>query len=557
MLILYRRKKLSSRALAFEQFHCFGWLILPMLFCFLLSVPLGCTAADQVAFSYVPSIEGKTYSQLTRGSQKLLNDIELYIVEGNITSAPRIITAKGTYDVSLKSGDVGVLDVSLKSTYSPSAYFISINGTPTHAAQYVNGKPLQFYFSNEIFLTGLAQEIRLDLLKKTRAGWSIMQTVNFKLITKAIVPNPVPTPTPEPVLSGYVPPNTKEWSRYPHNLIINPSQIKIEPTSEAGFNTADPCVMFDKKSNLWHLYFSSMIMSKDVQVIKHAQSVDGATWTVKDGIALDLGPSGNWDSEVVETCSAVSVETAPGVFKYYLFYSGSNTDLGDDKDYYQMGVAVSDNPDAFTRISAVQSPRGAAGLLFNEKDAFVKNPAVVKGIVTDPDVLYQDGLFKIWYFCAGMNSAGNYVDGGICYATSTDGLSWAHMGSLPSLLNEQSVGGVAQQPTVIYNENLKLYEMWFVIDDPAYLSYGISGLAVGGYYHATSPDGIAWTYDSKTKLDFTWDKNLISENKGMANGPEVFFKNGYYYLFYGTFTTQNVSADYYPYVWGLNVATKK
>lgn len=119
---------------------------------------------------------------------------------------------------------------------------------------------------------------------------------------------------------------------------------------------------------------------------------------VKDQIALNVGATGAWDSKSVETCSAHSVETSPGVFKYYLYYSASATTAGNDTDVYKIGLATSDNPDSFTRLPAAQSPRNTTGLIFEAKDAFSANSAVTKGIVTDTDVIYQNGLFKMWYY---------------------------------------------------------------------------------------------------------------------------------------------------------------
>ncbi len=329
----------------------------------------------------------------------------------------------------------------------------------------------------------------------------------------------------------------------------------MAPTNELGFNASDPCVIFDQGTQKWHAYFSSEIQSLGIQVIKHAESSDHISWTVHPENALSVGAPGTWDSMSVETCSIASVQVSPGHFKYFLYYSGTNTLNGHDTDVYKIGLAISDNPNTFTRITAAQSPKSTTGLLFDETDAFSSNPSIVKGIVTDPEVLYSNAQFQMWFYCAGAISSGNYVDGGICFATSSDGISWTHHGSLPSLLNEKSTGVIPQQPTVIFNSNF--YEMWLDIDDPAYSSYGVSGLAVGGFYHATSPDGINWTYTSKTEFDFTWDKSLASEDNGLANGPKVVFYNNTYYLFYGSFTTQNIPASgYQAFTWGLNLATK-
>lgn len=44
--------------------------------------------------------------------------------------------------------------------------------------------------------------------------------------------------------------------------------------------------------------------------------------------------------------------------------------------------------------------------------------------------------------------------------------------------------------------------MWRIINDPAF-----EGLTVGGYYYATSVDGLKWTYPNGGNLDFKWNPN--------------------------------------------------
>jgi len=368
--------------------------------------------------------------------------------------------------------------------------------------------------------------------------------------------NPLPPPA-NGQNNLFTPPNTTNWTRYDKNLIINPAQFHMQPTNELGFDAADPCAIFDAKSSKWHMYFSSKIESLNVQVIKHAVSDDAATWTVQDSPALNLGATGAWDSKSVETCSILAIEK-DGVVKYYLYYSGTNTLLGDNKDIYKMGLAISDDLNTFERISSAQSPKLTEGLVFDVLDSFKSNAAVVSGLVTDPKILYHGNQYLMWYYCAAKNKSGNFIDGGICYATSVDGIVWIHKGTLTSLLNTQTAGILPQQPTVIFNEAKKIFEMWVVIHDSAYDKLGVPGLAVGGYYHATSDNGINWIYPNDGKLDFNWDKTLESENNGLVTGPEVIMKDNFYYLFYPSFTSKGIPpSGYYPFTWGVNLATKK
>ncbi len=523
--------------------------------------------SDAVTFGYTTTLDGLSYSRIAKGSTvNLTNSIELFAYANNTVSGYTLVNNNQTYTMNLPSGTIGFLEFNLKASNVPLAYFVSINNVPTNTMKFVSGRDLQFMFSRNMFETATSKSIKIDILRKlNNRTWTIGQTFNITLNLQgeapAPNPNPTPTPVPAPTPGGYVPPNTTTWTRYVNNLVLNPAKLKFGVSQMPMYNIGDPCVMFDKKTNKFHAYFSSADMGSDIVVMGHAESNDGASWTLNQQIALGGGGNGTWDMISIETCSVHSVETSPGVFKYYMFYSATSTDSGPgaNSDLYEVGLAVSDNPNVFTRISASQSPKGQAGLLFDIKDAFAQvNPAVVSGLVTDPEVIYENGTFKMWMFCAGQNSTGSYIEGGICYATSTNGINWTHKGTLNSLLNTSTVGVVAQQPTIIYNDVKKIYEMWLVIDDPAYANLGQGGLAVGGYYRATSTDGINWTYASKTSYDFAWNKNVASENIGLVTGPDMLFINNTYYLFYPSFTTQGVPSGYYtPYTWGLNLATKK
>lgn len=347
------------------------------------------------------------------------------------------------------------------------------------------------------------------------------------------------------------------WTRNLSNLIINPSHFSL-PTGELGFNTSDPCVLYSEKTKTWHAFFSSNSDKLDKQFLMHATSQEATNgWRVLPLPALDVGAANSWDAKTIETCSIVEIEPRPTESHYYLFYSGANTMGGGDEDVYSMGLAVSTDLQSFHRIDASRSPKKTDGLLFDPVQAFRKTLGVTSGVATDPSVIYKDSIFKMWFFCAAKDKSGEFIDGGICYASSADGLNWQHEGALPTLMNDKAPGVIAQQPTVIYNPQSRLYEMWAVIDDPAYASYGIGGLAVGGYFHATSPDGLQWTYTDKTAYDFKWDSTIPSENKGMGNGPSVVYSKGIYYLFYSSFTDQQIpTVDYPPFTWGLNLAIK-
>lgn len=359
------------------------------------------------------------------------------------------------------------------------------------------------------------------------------------------------------------------WNRNSKNLILNPSHFYVI-NSELAFNTSDPCAYYDSKNAIWHVYFSSKIESQNLQVIKHAtQSSSSQSWTVLPEAALAPNLNSDWDAKSVETCSIIQLQNINADYKNLLFYSGTSSLNGNDRDEYFIGLARSNNFNHFERLPIVNSPKGKEGLLFSITDVFHYNLNITQGILTDPKVLEINGKLMMWFYCAGADSQWNFLDGGICLAESLDGLVWTQKGVLRSLYDHPTKKSLPQQPTVVFNHIKNEFWMWLVIDEDIFSSYGVPGLATGGYHLAKSTNGIDWTYvtndsemktpsDLKITYDFVWDPELKSENFGLANGPEVILLNNTLHLFYSSFSNQNLVSGYpYPFIWGLNKAEKE
>jgi len=116
--------------------------------------------------------------------------------------------------------------------------------------------------------------------------------------------------------------------------------------------------------------------------------------------------------------------------------------------------------------------------------------------VDSPTVLYEGGLYKMWYQgCVGVQCA-------IGYATSSDGVAWTRYPSNPVYTGnpfgwDQNLGN----PVVIHDG--ALYKMWYAGDGPVAIQIG----------YATSPDGISWTrYGSAPVLSglAPWDSATTS-----------------------------------------------
>jgi predicted GH43/DUF377 family glycosyl hydrolase len=146
---------------------------------------------------------------------------------------------------------------------------------------------------------------------------------------------------------------------------------------------------------------------------------------------------------------------------------------------------------------------------------FAGNPVVKptqgwdSGWTLAPDVLYDGGLYKMWYQgCVGACDVG--------YATSTDGVTWTPYGGNPVLTaNASSWDTTLGNPHVIHDGSV--YRMWYAGDGPLAIRIG----------YATSPDGIHWTkYGSWPVFNGTlaWDSAAVT-------GPAV-VKSGSTFIMY-------------------------
>ena len=178
-------------------------------------------------------------------------------------------------------------------------------------------------------------------------------------------------------------------------------------------------------------------------------------WKYRSNPVVAEGAATTWeDDSVMEPC----VVFAKG--QYHLFYVGYD---GDGTDY-AIGLARSDD-----------------GLTYSK---YTSNPVITKSGagydssgVRDPFVIYEDGLFKMWY--TALNGAAE----SIAYATSTDGTSWTKYASNP-VIAQPTLWATNEfgDPCVIMVNG----QYWM------YLSGGsvASQQSVGLYF---SDDGIAWT----------------------------------------------------------------
>lgn len=148
--------------------------------------------------------------------------------------------------------------------------------------------------------------------------------------------------------------------------------------------------------------------------------------------------------------------------------------------------------------------------------------------ISDCWVLKEGSTYKMWYTCGGFNyPPDTLMRSRICYATSTDGISWDKYTANPVL--DISYSGAwdslgVETVSIIIDEDASAserYKMWYAGQYFNSFRYEI------GY--AFSPDGINWTKHSNPVLavgDSTeWDN-------GFLEGPTVIKDAGIYKMWY-------------------------
>ncbi len=180
-------------------------------------------------------------------------------------------------------------------------------------------------------------------------------------------------------------------------------------------------------------------------------------WKYRGNPILSKEGSSAWDDGgVYEPC----VVFTKG--KYHLFY------VGNTGSTYSIGLATSTDGKAFAKS-------GSNPVL--TKNATGGSPDYSQ--VRDPYVIYEDGLFKMWY--TGIDNSGV---SSICYATSTTGTSWKKYASNPVISEPGSGWGASGigDPCVV-----KIDGKYYM-----YLS-GLNSLSEDLVGLATSTDGVSWT----------------------------------------------------------------
>lgn len=176
---------------------------------------------------------------------------------------------------------------------------------------------------------------------------------------------------------------------------------------------------------------------------------------------MSPGLSGSWDSSGVNVPSVLFKDG-----NYMMWYSGNS------------GAWSS------TRIGQANSEDGIHWTQSTSNPVLLPGPAGSwdSEFVMTPGVIFQDGIYKMWY--RGSNNPNGSGGDGIGYATSTNGVNWTKYAGNPVL----TVGAAGSWDSgAIWSANViedgTTYRMWYTGMDLVYFRVG----------YATSSDGIHWS----------------------------------------------------------------
>ena len=348
-------------------------------------------------------------------------------------------------------------------------------------------------------------------------------------------------------------PSAAGWARQAGNPLIAP---KLTATTQ-DFGPADPTVLFDAEDNTWKAWFSSTLKDRssgsEMMVIKYSESPDGVAWS-EPRVAFQVsGDSTAWDYTNTETPTVIKNpdSTAPSGQKFMMWYAGANKTLAASQSrpatfpYYQIGLAFSADGRSFARYSPGLNNKPGLVLEANADLFGTGLPDIFgDGLVADPEVIYRNKLYHMWFSSYAETAARTPLAFGIAYATSSDGITWSASQANPlSTLAKSGEVAAGQQPSVLFNPAANRYEMWFSNDtDAEKKTIPCSFNTVNGFWRALSSDGVTWTPDY-SKRDLTYDPQYAYESLGFLTGVNVVLDNGIYRAYYSAWGTEQIPDD--------------
>lgn len=320
--------------------------------------------------------------------------------------------------------------------------------------------------------------------------------------------------------------NTKEIAGVP---VLLPSLTKYpsNPVMQgdgAGFDSAgvmSPNVTYD--GTLFRMWYDGRTNNNDSN-IGYAVSLDGVNWARVTGFAtagavfeLNADPTA-FDSKAAYSAHVMPDPPTAGD-KFYSWYIGVRAD-----NPYSGRIGLARSNDGIT-WSRVTGP-GTGGAAFDwTHDTFDDYAAYA------PSVIYENGMYKMWYSGTAVDPVLLIYNYRIGYATSTDGVSWnkftgdsSHGSVMDQGAGAQFDSQRATHPNV-YKQN-GVYKMFYSGYDGAHYRIG----------YAASPDGLHWTKHPGAGTGGSIIDNGVQYDTGIAARSSLLIVNGHISLWFDGYT---------------------
>ena len=201
------------------------------------------------------------------------------------------------------------------------------------------------------------------------------------------------------------------------------------------------------------------------------------------------GPPGSWDSWNAATMNILKAGT-----DYHMYYEGGSIGVED----YQIGHAISADGVAWDKDPANPViPFGETGA-WDDRETW------------DPFVIFEDGVFKMWY--GGTTIADGLRDFQLGYATSLDGVVFEKRIKISDLPADVSIADMH----VVHDLEHGYYRLFYLSRIEDYW----------GLFYADSPNEIEFDFAHAQKL-------YIDGEKGNYRCPHVIVEDSRWYMFYG------------------------
>ncbi len=200
-------------------------------------------------------------------------------------------------------------------------------------------------------------------------------------------------------------------------------------------------------------------------------------WTNRSETNLGPGSTGAWDDSGMGSPKVIKDGSV-----YKMWYTGKSS-----TGPYQIGYATSS--DGFAWIKHAANP------IITPADAGTWDGLPVQHI-GESAVIKNGSNYEMWY--TALTGTPDEDNPQIGYATSSDGITWAHHGSPVLRKGPASDWDTSKvwNPAVIKDDST--YKMWYMG----------SGRGLQNIGYATSPDGINWTkYNNSATTGSPWDSS--------------------------------------------------